>query len=208
MADWKRNLVPFFFTVMPMTALIPAFAQSSDLSPLCLQPSRLATPCGFYGECLEAGRACEKSPDAYALSYGAKYCTRFTELAASNLLTPTGRRWVEETRACLQDALVDQLPGGTQANGSCRSLRTAAFDSHPFCYFKSGVGFCRLPLGDYPRVLALFELPDLATVESVRQMVQVIDSCLKRLTGRESLNDAERTRVLWQWRERLGTQRR
>lgn len=203
-----RALVPFACFV---ASLAPGWgtadAQGTLPSPACLAPRSIEAPCGFYSECLEASRPCEATRDAYALSYGQKYCSRFTGLAEGGTLTPQGRAWVEETRSCLQEALVDDLPGGLRAGGTCADLRARAFDSHPFCYLTSGRGFCRLPLQDYPRILALYELPDMVGLESLRQMGQVLDGCIKRWTGLESPagDHTRRLEVLGEWRGRLAS---
>lgn len=181
----------------------------------CYMPETLADPCSFYVECLERASPCEasdggrKGDAAYAVSYGFKYCSRFSALGGGEALSDAGRGWIATTRSCLQTALVPFLPEEPRAGATCGQIRAAAFDSHPFCYLEAQPSFCRLPLGDYGPILSLYELPDMVTAESVRQMVSVIDGCLKqiaepgRLRRDRDAGGQARKNVLGAWKERL-----
>ncbi len=172
----------------------------------CYAPETHPDPCSFYEQCVEATQPCEggRRRDVYAVSYGFKYCSRFTGLAASGTVSGQGREWITSTRSCLQEALVPFLPGGTEVGATCSELRAAAFQSHPFCYVSASPSFCRLPVSDYGPILKLYELPDMVTPESIAQMISVVDGCLRNWAGRDKLakDDSRRAEVLRAWRNR------
>lgn len=87
--------------------------------------------CGFY-DCLERNCGCGAS--GYPLGYGKKYCQIFSNYPFSG----QGGKWRDATLRCLQRSLI---PYSQCPPTNCSTMKTKAFDSHPFCYTSSGVCF-------------------------------------------------------------------
>jgi hypothetical protein len=63
------------------------------------------------------------------------------------------------TMHCLQEALVPDAVGASNATTTCADLEDKAFETHANCYVSSGV--CTLPPSDWRAVLEIVDLKTL-----------------------------------------------
>jgi hypothetical protein len=109
--------------------------------------------CQYY-VCRDAESSNPCGADGYALKYGYKYCSRFTETTRPRL-SAAGQRFIDATRDCLMHYIDQQIPDGV----SCDDFRQRAYASHVLCYRDSG--FCTLPPEDQLEVISTIDLADL-----------------------------------------------
>lgn len=121
--------------------------------------------CTFYSACASAEVPDCLANEEYALSYGEKNCLKFQ----TNLkrFSAAGQAFIWATMHCLQQALIPAL----NCDATCKSVRAAAFASHPPCYV--GAGFCTLEPMDYFWLLATI-YQDLFSLESGQQVLDTI----------------------------------
>ncbi|CAF1403357.1 unnamed protein product [Adineta ricciae] len=117
--------------------------------------------------------------DSYALSYGMRYCTKFSH--SLKTFTPQGQRWIWKTMNCLQKSLVSPLEN---CANNCSALRKIAFASHSTCYVKSGV--CELSAFDWVRIVSIVG-KDLFTSNGFIQALSTFSQCTPDLLERISL---------------------
>ncbi|KAK3104234.1 hypothetical protein FSP39_025520 [Pinctada imbricata] len=113
----------------------------SHIDISCFRPD--GKGCDWYVNCLEKFYPCEQDDNRYAISYAKNYCEKYG--ANYNAFSPTGKRWVDATRKCLQRALVPLLM--KEDKPSCAEIKETAFLSHASCYAKpssSAPSFCEL----------------------------------------------------------------
>lgn len=161
---FKKSIVP------EVDLYVPRFTERLALgNETCLPASETCRPaledcCGFY-DCLERNCAC--GAGGYPLGYGKKYCQLFSNYP----FTGNGDRWRDATLRCLQRSLIpfSQCPPTT-----CDTMKTKAFDSHPFCYTSSGV--CFLSPKDLLGIISI-TYGDVLTMDGVIQILETIKKC-------------------------------
>jgi len=79
------------------------------------------------------------------LGFARRYCLLFTERTVPRL-SAQGKRWIEDVRPCLQDAM--EVLSDT---ASCNLVREHGYSIHPGCYVDNG--FCELPITDMLAIL-------------------------------------------------------
>lgn len=178
------------------------------VSASCLTPRDLTDPCMYYPDCLEAAISCEGSSSSYAISYGEKYCNKFSALSRS--LSSNGQGWVSNTRTCLEELW--PLSDSEQVAASCKQVRDAEFSGHALCYLGgpsplSGVSYgsiCNLELEDLEKIIDTVKTTIL-TSEGLSQMVEVGDRCLAQwapLAASPTQADIDGRQTFWRlWRE-------
>jgi hypothetical protein len=120
--------------------------------------------CGFY-DCVE--RNCGCGANGYPLGYGKKYCQIFSNYP----FTGNGGKWRDATLRCLQRSLI---PYSQCPPTNCDTLKSNAFDSHPFCYTSSGV--CFLNPKDLLGILAI-TYGDVLTLDGILQIMETMKKC-------------------------------
>jgi hypothetical protein len=113
--------------------------------------------CDFY-LCRERQHPCGSA--GYYQGYGYKYCQRFTALAGKT--TPAGKRWALATLRCLQEHIEANIPIGAP----CSEVWKSAFDSHPNCYFVSGI--CSLTPTEWWQIMGTIDSSDLDMKQALR----------------------------------------
>lgn len=158
--------------------------------------------CDFYTDCLEKYYPCGKK--GYAIAYGDKYCRRFNELNG----TAYFKKWIARTTKDLQTSIisyVDKQKGKIQ----CKNLAEAAFDSHPDAYLKLPTDVCKIDRRTLVGVVGTVDRGDRFEARSLKQIVIVGATCMKRWLKIDQINPPEQ--YYW-WKEvhddakqRLGT---
>jgi hypothetical protein len=141
----------------------------------CMNP--VMQTCSFYSDCMESKVPC--GPNGYALSYGLKFCHKFSSTLES--FSPRGQRWIWDTMNCLQKTLVPSLEN---CKNNCSILQKAAFASHPRCYVKSGV--CELPAFDWVTIVSVVG-KDLLNEEGFVQALKTVPHCVPDILERISV---------------------
>ncbi|XP_060551429.1 uncharacterized protein LOC132713008 [Ruditapes philippinarum] len=152
----------------------PAGAASSDVDQWCYNPP--GTDCSWYKQCLVKRFPCEAANDSYAIGFGDTICNDFGKNRPD--FSDLGKRWIDETRACLQKQLVPLL---SRDNMTCQGIQKFAFQTHSYCYStppKGSPSFCDLPFSDWLHISwivkqSLFR----ETSETVKQILQILGSC-------------------------------
>lgn len=148
----------------------------SDKRDTCLGPQ--SDSCAFYPDCLETRYQC--GPEGYPIGYGLHYCSLFDDSAPD--MSDAGRQWIDDTRLCLQDALVPytKATAGREGEGesaaTCDEIREFAFATHPACYVDSGV--CTLPATDWGVIVRIVSLRELfGSWEALKATLQTAGRC-------------------------------
>ncbi len=182
----KGHIIFAVFCIWATTASPPA---SADVPLACSSvmfdqlPVELGS-CGFYRQCMEARVAC--GPSGYALSYGEKYCKKFS---SETRLSPKGKAWRDAALICLQKSLLPivQTEEGTQP--TCEAVMDTAFDSHPLCYLDPGKGaigipsICDLSLVDLYLITTEVDGRDLRSLRAAKQINIVSTQCVGALSA-------------------------
>lgn len=109
--------------------------------------------CAYY-QCRELERGADACGDrGYYEGFVGPYCRRFTQLTYPTL-SEAGRRWIDDVRRCLQEAMIDV--SSTQA---CDDVRRTGYDAHPGCYVDTG--FCELPIADKWKIFTTVDPRDI-----------------------------------------------
>lgn len=163
------------------------------------------TRCSYYRECLEASITCEGTNYPYAISYGEKYCNKFSSLRES--MSDLGKTWIDGAMICLQSNIPfignrknsfsmrgGEWPATDVSRGefgygynSCQNIRKIEFESHPNCYLGGDARFyksshpsiCVLSLEEWARIFVKLEPTDLDSKEAFVQMGVVAAACIK-----------------------------
>jgi hypothetical protein len=97
-------------------------------------------------------------------------------------MSGAGRQWIDDTRLCLQDALVPyaDATAGREGEGesavTCDEIKQFAFSTHPACYVDSGV--CKLPPTDWVVIVRTVSLPELfGSWEALKATLQTAGRC-------------------------------
>jgi hypothetical protein len=110
-----------------------------------------------------------RAPDYYT-EYGDKYVHRYSNELAPKL-SPTGKKWVGDTRARLQRAIEDKRHEDPEAFDRMEqdpaAFREFAFSTHPDAYLKAGLK--HLSLKDKARVAVTPDLKDLIRPSGLSQ---------------------------------------
>ncbi|RUS15880.1 hypothetical protein BC937DRAFT_91863 [Endogone sp. FLAS-F59071] len=138
-----------------VTVVHSSLDPTTGLAANCSDPAYQS--CAFYLQCAEARYQC--GPNGYPVSYGNRYCTKF-EMDQGEL-SEAGKKWMWNVMKCLEDTLVPTVTAEKQV--SCNQLSRRAFDSHPYCYVRSGL--CALPLSDLVAILNIIGLSALIHIE-------------------------------------------
>ncbi|XP_060586333.1 uncharacterized protein LOC132742066 [Ruditapes philippinarum] len=151
-----------------------AGAASVDVDQWCYNPS--GNDCTWYKKCLVKRFPCEASGDSYAIAFGDSICNDFGKYQAE--FSDLGKRWIDETRACLQKQLAPVL---FKEKLTCQEIQDYAFQTHPICYNIPPPGspsFCDLPFSDWLHISwivkqSLFR----ETLQTVKQIFQILGHC-------------------------------
>ena len=151
----------------------------------CDDPS-LNLSCDWYKRCLAKHLPnCREDEKEYAVNYGFKFCSLFTEQAST--FSEKGKVWIESTKLCLQRELVKTMDKPTT---NCTLIRADAFDSHPNCYVQPDpddpkLGICNLvhtsPMDVY-NILRITRSA-LFTRESAKQIAETAFKCAGKWIG-------------------------
>ena len=184
---------------MALVALSAVHAQDFRAAPpvtgrpvleLAAWPENACTPllrasdCAFY-QCRETQRqqlADEPCAgrDNYYLSYGYKYCSRFS--ARQPRFSSKGRLWVAGVRSCL----MGYLDRNVTLQASCLEVRSIAMRSHPGCYVTPSPdvpGICSLKPDDWLRILTAIEPKDSNLQQAIITKALCIQRWLRRRHG-------------------------
>ncbi|WAR22584.1 hypothetical protein MAR_016558 [Mya arenaria] len=152
-----------------------------SLPPWCFDPP--GTDCTWYRDCLSKVDGCNGSNDSYAIGFGERICTDFTNSRAE--FSPLGQRWVDATRACLQKRLVPALKPLKPM--TCKEVQTFAFHTHGQCYTRAAAGvptFCDLGWADWLRISWIVKQALWREAgETVNQAVHILGQCSTGLFG-------------------------
>jgi hypothetical protein len=157
-----------------LASLILVILTFNVSSAQCVNP--IAPNCDFYNKCLEKYCPCGWSESGYALSYGLRYCKRFSE---TNFSAPA-RKWRDSTLVCLQERLVPHVPRLEASECNCQAMKVRALASHVDCYTELPSSICLLPLADVAAIVAVVEQSDLSDQEGVRAFLRIALICLKQ----------------------------
>ena len=169
---------------------------SKKLPKKCFLPIEHNT-CWYYTDCIEAKFECEKTVKYnYPQSFGRYYCDQFSKLRPN--LSLKARRWLDNTKYCLQKKLQDKLMKETiyhltdnnqqMANlPICKGVRDFAVDSHTECYIaptgNTNDGICWLPPKDIQKIFELGKPKNKDILCYPKQFFgqtnQLIQGCLK-----------------------------
>ena len=147
------------------------------LPTVCYYPT--GTDCSWYRRCLAKMFNCSGSRAEYAISFGEKMCSLYTN--GTLRFSRKALRWINVTRKCLQVALVPALRFDPAAKPTCEDVQRMAFDTHFPCYVAPQRNFsvCDLPLADWVRVFWTIKgafLPP-TFVETSKAAVEVLVYC-------------------------------
>lgn len=124
-----------------------------------------------------------RAPDYYT-EYGDKYVHRYSNELAPKL-SPTGKKWVGDTRARLQHAIENKRREDPEAFDRMEQDPTAfrefAFSTHPDAYLKAGLK--HLPLKDKARVAVTPDLKDLIRPSGLRQAARTLGGLVSEKTA-------------------------
>jgi hypothetical protein len=153
-----------------------AFAFLISVIPLASiansEPSKLA--CSYYLN-VEADLKCieNRGDDSnYLTEFGYRYCRKFSNLHDDNADNKDLRKWIEDTRLCLQQSVKDI---GTV---KCKDLESKAIASHRPCYVSNGI--CAIK-SRWPTILATifgFDLLGNAS-NSIHEAALITLDCIK-----------------------------
>ena len=155
----------------------------NGLSNNCYSPPLPYSICGFYIDCLEKYYPCGN--EGYAISYGYKYCERFSDENFTNCSSDKGDEWMDYTLPCLQEALVPIIETNTN-NLTCNKIKYYAFDSHSDCYtggggdVPNGPSICFLPLDDVKCILNTIDTKDLLSPLGIKEDIQTAQVCISQ----------------------------
>ena len=114
-------------------------------------------------------------PQAYYMSYGYKYATKFNN--NSKNFSPKGQQWVQEVMINLQNAMKIRLndQDGTDFELKSKDFQDFAFDSHVDAYWneKGAVPFYDLEITDYWQIFQTIDFKDLVSPRGVKQEVKL-----------------------------------
>ncbi|RUP50872.1 hypothetical protein BC936DRAFT_137275 [Jimgerdemannia flammicorona] len=139
----------------------------AHLDPTCSNPPYQS--CKFYLECAEARFRCGKK--GYPVHYGNEYCTKFEK--GQGRLSEAGNKWMWAVMKCLQDALAPTVV--SDKGTTCKKLDRIAFDTHPYCYVRSG--FCSLNLSDMLAVVEIIGWTAFIHIEAFKQVFYTGGMC-------------------------------
>jgi hypothetical protein len=149
-----------------------------DDTPTPIDPTKMCkSGCDYYllrerdfrdrhtcPECKDA-----KPPDYY-LSYGLKYCMRFSTVTGPTL-SPEGQAWLARARCNLQVAMEKGLRQNPSLEQDSDAFRKFAFSTHTSAYLDAGLS--DLSMGDQFKVLKTPDLTELKNLDTWKQAAQV-----------------------------------
>ena len=125
-------------------------------------------------------------PQAYYMSYGYKYATKFNN--NSKNFSPKGQQWVQEVMINLQNAMKIRLndQDGTDFELKSKDFQDFAFDSHVDAYWneKGAVPFYDLEITDYWQIFQTIDFKDLVSPRGVKQEVKLGGRYVKYEAGK------------------------
>lgn len=170
---------------VPGDAFVSAPKNQASAPPDANQPA--AIPTGnrdYYKQRLadfERRNPGMKPPDYY-LSYGDKYCQKFSNLGPKDL-SPAGLAWRDKTLKNLQDAIEAKRaadPAGfAQLERDPAAFKAFAFGTHPDAYIQGGL--FDLPASDLLKIGTTPELRDLLSPDGIKQVFV----CLSKATPKD-----------------------
>jgi hypothetical protein len=142
--------------------------------------------CSAY-RCVANQTGCT-GPTQYPIGYGEKYCQRFGALKGSSQCGNNTDldAWIVKTMYCLQDALTNYV--NNPPPKTCAQISDFAFASHSACYTDANspladrLSICNLCPIDVVMIGLNVDCKDLATLDSIRQMGEVLGLCGWQLT--------------------------
>jgi hypothetical protein len=115
-----------------------------------------------------------KPPDYY-LSYGDKYCQKFSQLGAKDL-SPEGLKWRDRTLKNLQNAMeqkrMEDPEGFAKLERDPAAFKSFAYGTHPDAYIQGGL--FKLPAQDLLKIAQTPELRDLLGKDGIAQTLDVL----------------------------------
>lgn len=183
------------------------YGLKSDFASLNYYCIRKPDPCSSLGECdyyewrvgnfheRHSGCAHKSEPDYY-LSYGYKYCCKFTNELYPEL-SEEGQRWLDEARFLLQKYMEDGLVNkiytskfNVKFNKKIANIgyddielkndlfKEFAFATHPDAYIDAGL--TNLPIDDLLKILSTPDLKEWLDVETLKQFKAVLPEMVKK----------------------------
>ncbi|XP_045191313.1 uncharacterized protein LOC123548146 [Mercenaria mercenaria] len=147
---------------------------SNEIDHWCYSPT--GDDCSWYRHCLAKRFPCEAANDSYAIGFGDTICNDFNKNRPE--FSDLGKRWVDETRACLQKQLVPVL---SKQEMTCPDIQAFAFHTHSHCYSNPPEGspsFCDLPFSDWLHITWIVKQSFFReTSETVKQIAHILGNC-------------------------------
>ncbi len=172
----------------------PAASLPDSERPVCDKrvPPVATGDCEYYqrrhDNFLGRHQSCVHHPPDYYLSYGKKYCVRFsTELYPK--LTPKGQAWLAKARLNLQVAIEAGLSKQPLLELENEAFRRVAFKTHPDAYWKAGLH--DLPLGDKVKIALTPDAKEWLSGDTWNQAVDVAGRDA-RATANDATSSVER----------------
>ena len=165
-----------------MLALVTALLIFSEYS----FANSTSSKCEYYQSANQKHRCPVESN--YLENYGRKYCEKFTELEADAETSSKLKKWISETRSCLQEMLEES---GRRHKWECSKLLELAFDVHPVCYKVFGV--CDLDGLDVIKIGKVVVKNDFETdFEKTKRatMMQIANVATSCLSASQALSNA------------------
>ena len=141
--------------------------------------NRTQLSCDIYNR-LSQRCNCE-GQENYLLTYGRRYCYRFLDATD---WSPRGSEWRNQTLACLQTALIENLAKTSPLVCDCKRLKDFAFQTHVRCYTQQAASVCRLPISDLVTIYRIIDSVDLLDPYGLRQILGIIRICIAESTSR------------------------
>jgi len=122
---------------------IEEFEKSSANDSTCFTEEIENNSCEFYKKCLNYHFQCDVEK-GYPLGFAYHYCSSFTKYSIK--YSEPIQKWVKDVKVFLKRSLLGYYKESINNNNyDCNGLKKLAFDSHPKCYFDSGI--CQLIIG-------------------------------------------------------------
>lgn len=169
-----RNFFGFYRGVRKVKQ--PAACSSNQK---CYAAESNQASCNFY-PCLSTKSKCGSK--GYAMSYGYKYCTRFSNFDKFYGRNTRVIRWKNKTLSCLQKALYFEYknlslgkPKTSKNARYCKQLSKYAFKSHACCYLYGGICYLN-PVTQF-KIFTVVDVRELASMKTAKQASQTAASC-------------------------------
>lgn len=142
-----------------------------DEDPQCVNKGKNGS-CDFYS-CFDQRTNCGEQ--GYALNYGHKYCTRFSQY--KDQFTSDGQNMIDCVRKCLTNALLAPYRSNNQAGlpQVCQDIQNTAFNSHVKCYYDCN--FCDVWSHNKLALNTVYQYKDFFSRQALKQVKDVAVKC-------------------------------